>query len=1356
MEAEEVEENTTTEEPLTTPQYETSTEQTTEPSTTRGKTTTPPPVPSPTPCIGGGLNRTDAKLDEECGTHGQDAKCIVSNSACTETSVASTWRCLCVKGYAKNMPTKLFSQEYHKVSINISESGPIGQQVLREKFTEVVGFHKISPTAEMMGSDLDSFSLTTANTENVVITRSNARLSKSKYDIFVVVSVTVDGIVIRDFIHVAITITRTNIIEKMLYLINGTLKDSVVGQVCQSCLSGGTVTTISPDVLVSVENDGSIKTTTNINLDTIGGPQTIAYSSYIQVKQNGNLVANITILIVRSQYTHTLTEDSGRYTFVGFFKLSIPHTIHTTELALNGSSLMLGSVSLDYHTEKEVHKPITLTVSGAAFKIQIIIKVLDVNNKAPVFLGAPYRFVTVQSAYTDLTLGVVTAFDLDTDAHLTYAITPSDKLSIDKNGVITTRSQFDPSSIIYYANVTIRDGIYTNSEEITVDIRKAANLELNKTFNGTILENEESTVIVTVYEPEYENYRFADQSTKNDFTIDSKTGEIRNKRAFDREKEQEFKLTILASKENEAECSLAVIGIVTILVTDVNDEPPIFVGAPYNATIEEEDKDKEILIVPGISTTDKDINQTVFYSILTNGDKFVIDEKTGTIKTKVAIDRETYPSLDIEINAFDGIHNNNTIVFVRILDINDNDPNITVSKSYNMSEDSLVGTNVGLVTASDADEGKNAKITFDLVTDGGYFRIDQLTGNILVSRQLDREAVKIHHMTVYARDNGDNIRQSSEAVTVTIDDVNDNSPVFDQDQVTVSFEENRSCANSIIHISASDADQANTLNSQIKYFLKSGEDNFKLNNQSGILTCNDLFDYEHTASYEIIVEAQDRGSPKMSSTQIVMVNVIDMNDNSPIFVDIKSQIIIRYFSPGRVVEVFKATDADSGENGKVHFKISGNATQILQIGKVDGILRTVTNENSKGNYSLLVTVTDNGNPPMTTTQSLVVIVNTLNNEQPIKFTQQEIDMHILENSLKNSPLQSVIGKVSNPKNKTLMFDLIDESGDSSFYLGRATGMVSLKKEIDREEKEVHEFVIHVQSTDNAEQSDLALVRVTIEDENDNKPLFVQNSYFFTINEKEQIDTVVSPPERKITATDADSGDNALIEFKLYGDGCLSAFRKKDDGSNTMVLQLADQVDYEVIKQCKFTVEAFNPNNVTMSSSVSVVIDILDYNDNVPEFEGHTNHVFTISLPEDTNINTNQTSFGMVHDKDSRENGDIELSIVNNVDCWFTVYRVHDKMFLKVKPTIILDYDKGDVQNTCTLSASDKGVPTLSSTATLSITITDVNDNTPVISTPDINVNVSRDADPGTVIVDKIHATDNDSGVNGMLVYSLGK
>lgn len=92
----------------------------------------------------------------------------------------------------------------------------------------------------------------------------------------------------------------------------------------------------------------------------------------------------------------------------------------------------------------------------------------------------------------------------------------------------------------------------------------------------------------------------------------------------------------------------------------------------------------------------------------------------------------------------------------------------------------------------------------------------------------------------------------------------------------------------------------------------------------------------------------------------------------------------------------------------------------------------------------------------------------------------------------------------------------------------------------------------------------------------------------------------------------------------------------------------------------------------------------------------------------------------------------------------------------MKPNITLDYDNGDIQNSCTLNASDKGVPKLFSIATLIINIADVNDNSPNISNPDIFLNVSRDTETGTIIVDKIPANDIDSGVNGMLVYRFGK
>ena len=129
-------------------------------------------------------------------------------------------------------------------------------------------------------------------------------------------------------------------------------------------------------------------------------------------------------------------------------------------------------------------------------------------------------------------------------------------------------------------------------------------------------------------------------------------------------------------------------------------------------------------------------------------------------------------------------------------------------------------------------------------------------------------------------------------------------------------------------------------------------------------------------------------------------------------------------------------------------------------------------------------------------------------------------------------------------------------------------------------------------------------------------------------------------------------------------------------------------------------------------------------------------------------------FGLLRDKDSRENGDIELSTVSN--CLFDVRRSNMKIQLQVKGDTTLDFESSVHVYTCIIKAVDKGAPPLSATATLSINITDVNDNRPQITNPNINVNVSRDAIGGYEIISQIPATDADSSENGQLLYSLRK
>ncbi|VDH94051.1 Hypothetical predicted protein, partial [Mytilus galloprovincialis] len=539
-----------------------------EPTTTEIEATTTAPVPStvqPSQCLDNveGVNRTDATLDEECGAYSGTAKCIIPNSACT--TIDSTWICRCSQGYAKKnglctqLPSELFTSK--QSSLNLLESSQPGDQVTKIDFTEVQGLYKTKPVAEIIGQDSDVFRVQTVNTEMVIIALDKD-LTKPKYEIFVVVSVTADGIVIRDFRHITITVNKDSVIRKEIFIMEGTLNDSVVGLVCQSCLLFENMTQIDRDNIVTVQNDGVIITSKTINLNSIQGSTTIAYSTYVEIQQQFTsvTVANITIHIIRAEFECELPEDSVANTVVGNLKLNIPFSIDSdSEFQISGLSLTLGSVVLDYIEQIKVIKTLSISIGDYTFDTTIMINVQDVNNKSPMFIAKPYNFFTLESAYPGLIVGVVSATDPDTNSDLTYSISSPGILVINNYGIISIQSGFGTNATGYNATVSVTDGLHLVTEFVTVEIEQATTSNLRNKFVGSIPENQKTPILIeTVNITNYNNYKFTDRSAYTDFSIDLNTGQVKNERGFDREKEteREFKYTIVANEKDALKCSL--------------------------------------------------------------------------------------------------------------------------------------------------------------------------------------------------------------------------------------------------------------------------------------------------------------------------------------------------------------------------------------------------------------------------------------------------------------------------------------------------------------------------------------------------------------------------------------------------------------------------------------------------------------------------------------------------------------------------------------------------------------------------------------------------------------------------------
>ena len=387
-------------------------------------------------------------------------------------------------------------------------------------FDEVSGFDVRKPTAEVKGPESSLFTVT-ANTNGVTLKLSK-RLDQLNYVIFVTVSVTIDNVVIRDFVEVRISVSPEDVIRQNIVILHGTPERSIIGQICKSCFTGSDVISVSNSDVYGVNMEGSVVTAKTINLDTLQSPKTIFNSTYILVNKNTDLIANVTIIVIRSQYTVTLDERSGPDTQVALLN-NIFHTfvINTDGLGISGDVINLGSTSLDYEEQTKVTKTLSFSnIIMDPLNVLVTIKIQDVNDVAPKFQQTLYNFLTFQSSHQNLIIGVVKADDPDMNSKLIYSINPSDVLSINKQGVIKADNPITKSN--YTANVTVSDGRQIDTVVIVVNLLLPTNTNLKNEFSGTINENTNANALITnVSINGYTNYRFTNQAAYSDLSLDS-------------------------------------------------------------------------------------------------------------------------------------------------------------------------------------------------------------------------------------------------------------------------------------------------------------------------------------------------------------------------------------------------------------------------------------------------------------------------------------------------------------------------------------------------------------------------------------------------------------------------------------------------------------------------------------------------------------------------------------------------------------------------------------------------------------------------------------------------------------------
>ena len=250
------------------------------------------------------------------------------------------------------------------------------------------------------------------------------------------------------------------------------------------------------------------------------------------------------------------------------------------------------------------------------------------------------------------------------------------------------------------------------------------------------------------------NYKISAGNRHHIFSIDRTTGEIKVKKEPNHEVDETFDIFFGAFEDGSEQYTS--FHKVTVKVEDVNDNSPSFTQDYFHAEIKEDQFPPVSVIKVSALDADSGDNGEVRYRLTSQQDKFDIDQTTGEITTLVKLDREQQEKYLVQVEAVDGGNRPRTgitVIQVTVVDINDNPPKFTRILSINITENSPIGTSVVTVETVDKDIGENARVTYEFNENpGNKFSIDPLTGEIVVTGDLDREERDEYLLKVVATD----------------------------------------------------------------------------------------------------------------------------------------------------------------------------------------------------------------------------------------------------------------------------------------------------------------------------------------------------------------------------------------------------------------------------------------------------------------------------------------------------------------------------------------------------------------------------------------------------------------------------
>ncbi|XP_068182547.1 protocadherin alpha-8-like [Antennarius striatus] len=532
---------------------------------------------------------------------------------------------------------------------------------------------------------------------------------------------------------------------------------------------------------------------------------------------------------------------------------------------------------------------------------------------------------------------------------------------------------------------------------------------------------------------------------------------------------------------------------------------------------------------------------------------------------------------------------------------------------YSLSEEVNEGTVVGNI-AKDLGIDKNTlkarKYRIVSASADPLFHVNQNDGILYVSRKIDREEVCAQSSTCLI-----NLKTVLENplevhyVEVEVMDINDHPPGFPEDEKRLDISESVLPGARFQLKPSRDPDSGSF---SVQQYRLSPNDHFRLEvkdrgdgDRIPILVVQKSLDREAAGSHSLVLTALDGGKPPKSGNMNILINVLDVNDNAPVFTEDAYSVMLHENVPvGTTVIQVNATDLDDGLNGEVIYSFSNsmnkNMLKLFDLHTLTGdlIVKGSIDYEDKDIYVVEIEASDKGSVPLTTEKSVIIKIVDINDNAP-EIEVTSFSSSIPEDSRPGTTVALISvndldsglnGKVICSMDENVPFMLTPSTKDKMYSL-------VTKSPLDREKQSQYDLTVSAKDAGQPPLSSEKTISVVVSDVNDNSPEFTLSPYTFYVTEGNDPGVSVL----SVKASDRDENDNALISYHILRDGSkdnkiTSFLNINSDSGEILALK---SFDFETLKTFQFQVVATDGGTPSLSSNVTVNVFILDQNDNAP-------------------------------------------------------------------------------------------------------------------------------------------------------------